>query len=1186
MAIKRPMIWIFFAMVTAMVTGTVASDNFVIGGSVGNVYKNAPHILTIYTGILTLICLLMPAAFFNNAALRDYNHKFNKILFSTPLNKSGYYWGRFTGALVLSIIPMLGIFVGFILGTAIALSTGSVDSNRIGTLYPNAFFNNLVLFIIPNIFIAGAIIFAIANQWKSTIVSFVGALIIIVSYVSSESLASGLDNEIWAALSDTFGIRAYNIDTKYATTMEKNTLGATFSWILVTNRLIWMSIGAIILTFSYMSFSFVEKNKKNKKVREQKKEPAETPTIVLSKPNVSMAFDQATTWQHFTSFFSLNFYSIIRSATFKILFIFSCIMLFTSLIKGFEYYGLQSYPVTYKMLDTLEKSLIMFEMIILVFFSGELVWRDRASSINEVIDATPHHSIVSLLGRVAALIGTISIIHIFAIIVCILYQLINGYFNIEIGVYTQTFLLDNLPSYIFWSFTLVSIQILLNSKYISYFASVLLIFLLEIFFLIFEIQSNMLNLGNRPFYIYSDMNGFGTALTSMIWFNIYWILLGSILLGFVGLIWIRGTTVGFKNRLKSIRKHLSPKYATGLGILSLLWILTASFVYYNTQVLNEYDNSTTREKLKVTYEKQYKQYEGISQPKVTDIKYNIAIFPEETKVVSTSEVTLNNKTHDLIDSIHFIIQDDWDMKLTVPDAKLVYEDKDIGYLIYKLNSPLQPHAKMNIIVDAAYIPKGFENEVSNTSIAQNGTFFNNQNILPVIGYSKHYELSDKHTRKKYNLPPKEFMAELTAPCGHQCMNNYLTDGSADWVNVETYISTSMNQVAVAPGTLTKEWEENDRKHYHYKVDRASQNFYSFMSARYEVAKRNWKGIDIEVYYDKRHDYNIDMMLDAVERSLAYYTKNFGPYYHKQARIIEFPRYSTFAQAFPGTMPYSESFGFIINLEDKNDNNIINAVIAHEMAHQWWAHQVIGSDMEGSTMLSESFAEYSSLMVMRNELKDDLKMKAFLKYNFDRYLRGRSGETRKESPLYKVQNQGYIHYGKGSLILYALQDYIGEDRVNSALKDFLEIYRYQEPPYPTSLDFLRFLEPRIPDSLQYLVTDWFKEITLYDYRLKEASCQVLDNRKYRVDFNIEAYKMRVDSIGNETKIDFKDWVDIGVYADEDEKKLIEIKRVLFDKHNLTFSLEVDEKPAKAAIDPKRLLIERKIFDNVKSIDFIE
>ncbi len=360
-----------------------------------------------------------------------------------------------------------------------------------------------------------------------------------------------------------------------------------------------------------------------------------------------------------------------------------------------------------------------------------------------------------------------------------------------------------------------------------------------------------------------------------------------------------------------------------------------------------------------------------------------------------------------------------------------------------------------------------------------------------------------------------------------------------------------------------------------------------MSAQYEVAREKYNDIDIEVYYDAKHSVNIPKMIDAVRKSFAYYEENFGPYYHKQARILEFPRYSTFAQAFPGTMPYSESFGFITDLEDENENNVVEAVIAHEMAHQWWAHQEIPALMQGATMLTESFSEYSSLMVMKKANKgDDIKMKNFLKYDFNRYLRGRSSEVEKELPLYKVENQTYIHYGKGSVILYALQDYIGEDSLNSALSSFLSDYAYAEPPYPTTLDFLDYLEPRVPDSLQYLITDWFKEITLYDFRLKDATANKRSDGKYDISFDIEAYKMYADTIGNETNQPLDEWVDLGFYADSDEEILQDWKRVRINNENTKITLIADSLPAKAAIDPRRMLIERVINDNVKTISLDE
>jgi aminopeptidase N len=254
-----------------------------------------------------------------------------------------------------------------------------------------------------------------------------------------------------------------------------------------------------------------------------------------------------------------------------------------------------------------------------------------------------------------------------------------------------------------------------------------------------------------------------------------------------------------------------------------------------------------------------------------------------------------------------------------------------------------------------------------------------------------------------------------------------------------------------------------------------------------------------------------------------------------------------------------------------------------MAHQWWAHQEIPALMQGGTMLTESFAEYSSLMVMKSDPKsNDMKMKNFLKYDFDRYLRGRTAEREKEVPLYRVEEQDYIHYGKGSVIMYALQDYLSADTVNASLRRFLERYRYAEPPYPTSLDYLSYLEPSIPDSLRPMATDWIKHITLYDLRLLDASAVKTENGMYEVTLEVEAHKFYADSIGNESPAPLHDWVDIGLYNNSDEKRLSGRKRVKLEGEKARYTILTDSLPAKAAVDPRRMLIERVITDNSKSV----
>ncbi len=1181
-ALKQPMVYIFFILITLLVFGATVSDTVSIGGAVGNVYRNAPHVITIFTSILSIFGLLMATAFFNNAALKDFNHGFNEILFSTPIGKFAYFFGRFSGALVLSTIPLLGVFAGVYLGSFFGPLFGWIDADRFGSFYTETVVNNYLLFILPNMFIAGAIIFALASKWKSTVIAFVGALVIIIAYIVSGELLSDIESETLGAMCDTFGIRTYTLSTKYFTTIEKNTLSPQFSGLLLLNRSVWISIGMFVLSISYFSFSFQSKNTKTQKQKRQKKDKE----ITFRLPQIAPSFNMAASWTQFKSFFAINFYSITRSVTFKILFLFSAILIITNLVGGFEYFGLQSYPVTYKMIDHISSNSMIFVFIILVFFSGELIWRDRDSKINEVVDATSHTTIVSLTAKCLSLVSIVTLIHFTFVLVGILYQLASSYTRIELHLYVLDFILLSLPTYIIWSGVMILIQTVSNNKYVGYFISVLILFIGELILLALNVQTHMLELGGGPHIIYSDMNGFGPALEGALWFNGYWLLFAMLCVFCSAAIYNRGAGTSLFSRIKKAPKVYTKSFSVLMGFSLLAWLLVTGFVYYNTQVLNTYRTSDEIEKLRVEYEKQYKKYENIPIPKIVDAKYFIDLFPYQRDVKVAAKLKYVNQTNVPIDSIHYSIDRQWNPEFTIPNASLVYEDKELDYLIFALSKPLQPGDTIDVEIHTSYISKGFQNEIELSGIVENGSFLNNFQILPTLGYDNSLELSDKNTRKKYGLAPKKRMPELQADYTCLHMANYLTQERSDFITVETVISTVADQIAIAPGSLLKEWKEEGRNYYHYKVDHPSLNFFSFTSAKFEVAKRKWEDVDIEVYYDKKHEVNVEMMLDAAERSLAYYTEQFGPYYHKQCRVIEFPRYSTFAQSFPGTMPYSESIGFIINLEDEKDNNVIDAVIAHEIAHQWWAHQVIGAEMQGATLMSESFAEYSSLMTMKHTAKKPMKMREFIKYDHDRYLRGRSGEKESELPLYKVENQQYIHYGKGSVILYALQDYIGEEKVNAAMRNFLEQHKYKNPPYPTSLDFLKQLEVQVPDSFKYLIDDWFKEITLYDNRVKEASYKKQGNGKYLASINIESYKMKADTIGNETKVGINDWIDIGFFADDKEEDLLFQKRVKIDQDQMSFSFELDTIPAKAAIDPRHLLIDRVYSDNSKTVSLSE
>ena len=309
--------------------------------------------------------------------------------------------------------------------------------------------------------------------------------------------------------------------------------------------------------------------------------------------------------------------------------------------------------------------------------------------------------------------------------------------------------------------------------------------------------------------------------------------------------------------------------------------------------------------------------------------------------------------------------------------------------------------------------------------------------------------------------------------------------------------------------------ENGRRYFHYKMDAPILDIYSIQSARYAVRRDHWNGVNLEIYYQPGHEFNLDDMMQSMKETLDYCTANFSPFQFHQLRIIEFPGYGTFAESFANTIPFSEAIGFITKVSKKSDAvDLPFYVTAHETGHQWWAHQVISGYVQGATSIDETMAQYTALMVMKHHFGAE-SMQKFLRFELDQYLRGRAQERNEEYPLYNVDpNQGYIHYNKGAMVMYALQDYIGEDKVNEAIRGFLKEFAFKGPPYPTSLDLEGYFRKVTPPEYQYLFDDMFLNITLYDDRALSADYVQRPDGKYDVHLTVEAKKFRANGRGEE------------------------------------------------------------------------
>ncbi|MGZ8854008.1 MAG: ABC transporter permease, partial [Thermoanaerobaculia bacterium] len=893
-------------------------------------------------------------------------------------------------------------------------------------------------------------------------------------------------------------------------------------------------------------------------------------------------FDISAWFSQFASTIRLELSSIFRSVPFIILVVLGLVNTIGGASFADSLFDTKIYPVTGVMIRVIGSTFLLFALIIITFYAGEIVWRERQLKVNEVVDATPVPSSALWAGKLVAL--HIIVIALLFVAMCgtVIVQTFKGYHNYELALYFKALFLDiGLPMLMIATLAFV-LQVVVNNKYAGFLA-MLLYFVSLAVMPPMHFEHNLYRFAQNPPSPYSDMNGYGHFVTPLVWFDLYWTLFCGVLVVAAHLLWVRGTETAFSRRLRIGRQRLGKPAVVALALLSIAFVVTGSFIYYNTNILNRYRTGDQVEKRQAEYEKKYKKYQWMAKPKITGAQADVDIYPERRAVSIRGSYTLVNKTSAPLSELHVSMSPDVrEYTVTIPGATAKSTDKDSGYTIYHLSPPMQPGAvlPMRYTVDVA--SRGFVNGNSNTDIVENGTFINNFSYFPHLGYLPGSELEDRNKRNKYGRPPVQRYPDNNDPVARNV--NQLTSES-DWMNLDTTVSTSPDQIAIAPGYLQKEWTANGRRYFRYKTTSPILGFWSYLSARYQVKKDKWNDVAIEVYYDAKHPYNVQRMIDGVKRSLDYYSANFSPYQHKQVRILEFPAYARFAQSFPNTIPFSESIGFIADLRDKNAIDYVFYVTAHEVGHQWWAHQVIGARVKGTTMVTETMAQYSALMVMEKEYGPD-KMRKFLQHELNGYLRGRGGELVAEMPLMLVEDQPYVHYRKGSLVMYALRDSIGEDKLNGAIRNIIGRWAFQGPPYVRTTEMVDEFRAATPVQERSIIENLFQTITLYDNKTTEVTSTKLPNGTYRVRFTVQSKKLRADGQGNEKPVPLDDWIDVGVLAagakkkDEDRVLVLEKRHITQPKN--TFELIVKEAPSKAGIDPLNKLIDRNPEDNTKKL----
>ena len=1177
--VRRPWPWLAFAALAIFafvntrvgVVPVTLPQDFIL---------NSPFIIATVTVFSCMIWLLTASAMAGEAAARDVHTGMYPLLYASPLGKAEYLGGRFLAALTLNALVLLGVQ----LGSLLAVHAGGVDPGIIGPFRPGAYLAAFALIALPNAFTATAIQFTSALLSGRSMASYLGSVILLFFTVPVPMLVYiGLGEPAIAKLLDPLGfIAIMNEMMTEWTLVEKNVRMFTLEGPMLWNRLLWLGVALVTLGVAYRRFRFGHRIPTSvpwRRLPRGRVVPAPDRTAAASgrmparAPQVRQAYGLAIRGRQALAIAGSSFWMIAKSpAGLFMLAVYPAFLALVLFVES-EQWGIPlvprtGYVVTKHVMAPLAHVSDFRVMIplLIVYFAGELVWRERDARLSENVDATSVSEWVLFLGKFLGLGLALSALLVVTTVVVALVQVAMGYHEFQAGLSLGLLFGLQLPEYLLFAMLAFAVHAAVNQKHVGLLLS-LAAYLCLVFSPQLGVKHGLLVYGSGPGISYTDMRGFGAGLGPWVWFKLYWAAWALLLAVGVRLLWVRGRESGIGARLTVAGRRLT-RPTIGAAALAVALILSlGGFIFYNTNVLDEYVTDDQLVQRRADYERRYGRFEGVPQPVRVATTLDVEIHPDRESATIRGSYRLVNRAAVPIDSVHVEPAFSVDTRVTFDrNFRQVAADRELGHDIYALDEPLLPGDSLTLSFDVGFEPRGFGKGGTTRAVVRNGTYFTS-GALPVIGYQPLRELWSADHRRRHGLP-----RQVTLPPPGDIDPAVAAGAPATF---EAVIGTSEGQVAVAPGRLRRTWSASGRRYFHYASDVPIGGEDVFFSADYAMHREQWKGVDLQVYVHPGHVKHVERLLRSVRASLDYYSAQFGPYPYPFLQIVEQPG-NFFGMGVDGSGVVTGGEGFFMLNPDGDGFDVIFEVVAHEIGHQWWGMQLKPAFAEGGGVISESLAWYSAMQLVKH-VKGREALRRFMSV-----MREPNPwpPIRTGLPLLRAMDP-WANYRKGPYAMHALSEYLGEDRVNAALRTLVA---RKASSLATTLDMYRELQAVTPDSLRPLLHDLFEVNAFWTFDTKGAAAVPNADGTWQVTLDVEARKAVSDSASGETEVPVAEWIELGVFAAGEGRSLGE--PLYLRKHRIrsgrqTIAVTVPRRPARGGIDPYNLL-DWEEGDNIEAV----
>lgn len=1178
----------FWALPVAMILFFLTG--FQIGGqgfAPDMINFNAPYQISYYTSVFTLGSVFAIMFFAINGILRDSTYRMQEIMFSTGIQKHHFFLSRFGGVFFFSLLSVSMLLPGMMAGTLIV----DMDPERLAPFSTFPYFWNWLVFVLPNVLICSGFIFSVGLLTKNRMSIYASAVLIYVFYfvssfyfnspVLADSTPTHTDNMMLAALADPFGISAFMEQSQYLTPLQKNKVLVSLNGNFLLNRLLWISISVAILGGAYRLFSFRTLQRKNQKSASINESLNETNPVETAYLPLIPAADTGNNafWHSFLSQSKIGIKQLFKSLPFQVMIVLMALIMgsefYSTLVEGGSY-SESLYPVTAILAELNTTAIFIFGVILIIFFSGEWGWKERTENMHLILDATPASNASFFWSKVSVLICIPLLLITMEILIAITFQLILDHPETDISRYLSLYYYQGTPL-IFYLLVALFIQALSPGKYIGMGLTGLVIAVFGTSLAgNLGIEHPLLRIGAMPPVVFSDMAGVSNNASGFYLLSTHWLILGLILSLIGQHVWLRGISDGFFTHVKRIFKGWSPYHLAAVIVMGLAFFTTSGMIFYKTNIESEYISSEETLDRWADYEKQYKHYDQEEWLYPIAIKTDLALYPNERTYHVDAIYTLENKSDSTVNRV-LIIEKKPITNIQLEHANMVDIDSTLGIYEFKFDTPVLPGQSVDLTFSATNEGKGL---FSGNDIVENGSYIHLRDFSPYLGYSESLEIQDNNERRKRGLPKRTIEKPSDA-------DFELMESGFGRVDFETTLSVPDSQIGISVGNLQETWTENGRNYYRFKTPYPVAPIITYHSADYETVQENYKGISLEHYYHSGHGFNNTTVMNSMKQTLDYMQNEFGPYPLDHLRIAELPSFWGFGGfAAAGTISMVEDNLYLVDKRKPEAFELVAKRTIHEVAHQWWGHQLSTQSVSGGQVFVEGFAKYTEGVVMEKQYGMPSLFQLGKSANHT-YFTGRSYASTPEQPLYLEQGEHYMLYGKSYLVMMALKDLVGEGPINMVLKKLIERHKNKVDATVTTPEFLTDLFSVTSEEHHILIRDWFKKIITYDLSVDNAFYTEVPGEGFEINITLNASKFESND-GIDSLVDMNEPITIGVYtthpsdAGKEQTLSLESRYIIGGEQQIT--INVDRLPKYVSIDPYNTRPDLVRSDNHFELDY--